>query len=361
MRCVCGNSLSEPREIVAECRLYSVLRSYDIIMRIAERQSNYLKTLLAHRKTARGLTRSESESSGQNSGGNIGIKAGCLEIRNGGTINSSGLVEGKGGNISITADESVSISHGEKAAGFSGIFSIGRGKGDAGSISVAASEIKLSGNKSQISTSTEGSGQGGPIQLNVADIYLTGDGTIKAESTGSGNAGNIDIVSTGLLSIGNAAIVTRADSAAGGNIKISGKDIQLTHGGSVNASVASGTGGGGDVMIDASILVLLEKSNITANADWGFGGNITINADAVFRSEDSYITASSNKEGQDGKIIVNSPVQDIVNAMVPLRESFLSADELLPERCETRDPEQAGSFIIDNGEGPPLRPDELSW
>ena len=56
---------------------------------------------------------------------------------------------------------------------------------------------------------------------------------------------------------------------------------------------------------------------------------------------------------------VNSPVQDIVNAMVPLRESFLSADKLLPEPCETRDPEQVGSFIVDSNEGFPPRPDEL--
>ena len=87
--------------------------------------------------------------------------------------------------------------------------------------------------------------------------------------------------------------------------------------------------------------------------------DITINADAVFLSPDSDITASSQVHGKQGKISVNSPVQDIVNAMVPLRKSFLRADELLPERCETRDPEQAGSFIIDSCEGLPPRPDEL--
>ena len=111
-------------------------------------------------------------------------------------------------------------------------------------------------------------------------------------------------------------------------------------------------------MVNASTLVLLEESNIKANADEGYGGDITINVDAVFAPPDS-ITARSNVPGKDGKIIVNSPVQDIVNAMVPLRESFLKADELLPEHCETRDPEQAGSFIVDSDDGLPPRPDEL--
>ena len=143
------------------------------------------------------------------------------------------------------------------------------------------------------------------------------------------------------------------------NTNITGKDIQLTHNSAINTSVKPGEGKGGNVTIDAATYVALENSDLTANADQGYGGDITINADAVFLSPDSDITASSQIHGKEGKIKVNSPVQDIVNAMVPLRESFLKADELLPESCETRDPEQTGSFIVGNNEGLPPRPDEL--
>jgi len=101
------------------------------------------------------------------------------------------------------------------------------------------------------------------------------------------------------------------------------------------------------------------QTNVAPCWNTNIGGDITINADAVFLSPDSDITASSQIHGKEGKIKVNSPVQDIVNAMVPLRESFLKADELLPESCETRDPEQTGSFIVGNNEGLPPRPDEL--
>ena len=45
--------------------------------------------------------------------------------------------------------------------------------------------------------------------------------------------------------------------------------------------------------------------------------------------------------------------------MVSLRESFLKVDELLPEHYETRDPEQASGFIVENDEGLPPRSDEL--
>ncbi len=163
------------------------------------------------------------------------------------------------------------------------------------------------------------------------------------------------------MSLDNGTIKTNAANALGGNINITGKDIQLTHNSGISTSVKSGEGKGGNVTINASTYVALENSDLTANADQGYGGDITIIADAVFLSPDGDITASSQVSGKEGKISVNSPVQDIVNAMVPLWKSFLSADELLPERCEIRDPEQAGSFIVDSGEGLPPRPDELLW
>ena len=300
-----------------------------------------------------------SSSLGRKPGGDIEVKVGSLIIKDRGAISSSGLESGRAGDISITATESVSITQHHSGDLFTGVFSVGAGTADAGYVSISAPTLTLSGKNALISTSTEGSGRGGRINLAVASLHVSDNAAISAKSTGPGNAGNILIESTDLISIDNAAIETKAGQAAGGDISISGNDVRLTHAGTISASVASGESGGGNVNIDAVTLVGLENSGITARADQGYGGNITINADAVFFSENSYFDASSNKTGQDGKITVNSPVLDIVNALVPLRDSFLNADELLPERCETRDPEQAGSFIVDSDEGLPPGPDEL--
>ncbi len=68
----------------------------------------------------------------------------------------------------------------------------------------------------------------------------------------------------------------------------------------INVSVASGEDDGGNIGINATTRVLLEKSSITANAEGGFGGSITINAEAVFHPPDSNIEASSNKTDRDG-------------------------------------------------------------
>ena len=270
--------------------------------------------------------------SGPGNAGDILIKGNNMTFRDGAQIGASAQQgsTGKGGDITINASGNVAI-RGENSAGYpSGFFS-----------------------------DTDGEGDGGSISVQAGNLSIANRGTISAESTTTANAGTININSSNLLSLDNGTIKTNAANALGGDINITGKDIQLTHNSSINTSVNSGEGKGGNISIDAATLVLLEESNIMANADQGYGGDITINAEAVFLSPDSDITASSQVSGKEGKITVNSPVQDIVNAMVPLRESFLSADELLPELCETRDPEQAGSFIVDSGEGLPPRPDEL--
>ncbi len=264
--------------------------------------------------------------------GDILLEGTNISFRNGAQVGASarGGSTGKGGNIKVNATGSVSIAGKDSAGNQSGFFS-----------------------------GTDSVGEGGNIAVTTENLTVTEGATISAESSSTGNAGSINIHAGNLLSLDNGTIKTNAKKALGGNINITGKDIQLTHNSGISTSVKSGEGKGGNVTIDAATYVALENSDLTANADQGFGGDITINADAVFLSPDSDITASSQVSGKEGKIIVNSPVQDIVNAMVPLRESFLSADELLPERCETRDPEQAGSFIVDSSEGMPPRPDEL--
>ena len=301
----------------------------------------------------------EAATNGAGHGGTISIKAGEL-YANGGVIGTATLGSGDAGdivlsgtNLFFTSGSQVDTSAWKGSTGNGGSIKVNA----TGSVTIAGKDGK--GYQSGFFSGTESIGEGGNISVTTGNLSIKDGGTISAESSSTGNAGSINIHAGNLLSLDNGTIETKAEKAPGGNINITGKDIQLTHNSSINTSVTSGVGNGGNIGIDASTLVLLEESNIMANAALGHGGDVIINADAVFQSPDSKITATSKKEGQDGKIIVNSPVLDIMSAMVPLRESFLSADELLPERCETRDPEQAGSFIVDSGEGLPPRPDEL--
>src|SRR6185436_19486523 len=76
----------------------------------------------------------------------------------------------------------------------------------------------------------------------------------------------------------NSSLTTEANLAGGGTIKITttpSGTVQLT-GSTISASVLNGAGGGGSVNIDP-LYVLMQNSQILAQAVQGPGGNITIN------------------------------------------------------------------------------------
>lgn len=262
--------------------------------------------------------------------------------------------------MTIVGSKSVEIAEDGSTGWLSGVFNDTLGKGSGGNINISTPSLSL-GEGGVIQASTYATGSGGTVHVKADELQTKG-GDIRARTYGAGNAGNIELSGTNLSFTDGAQVGASAwegSTGRGGNINITGRDVRLTHGGSIKADVGAGEGKGGNVTINASTLVLLEKSSITAKAAKGYGGDITIDAEATFFSDDSYLDASSEATGKDGKIKVTSPVLDITSYLVPLREAFLKADQLLLESCETRDPEEASSFIIDSGEGLPPGPDYL--
>src|SRR5262249_26496404 len=100
---------------------------------------------------------------------------------------------------------------------------------------------------------------------------------MTATSTGPAPAGNITINAGTQFAMTNSSVTTEADHSSGGAIKITTNPngtVQLTDS-KISASVLDGAGGGGSVTIDPQF-VLLQNSQILANAVFGPGGNINI-------------------------------------------------------------------------------------
>jgi large exoprotein involved in heme utilization and adhesion len=172
----------------------------------------------------------------------------------------------------------------------------------------------------------------------------------SAGTFGPGNGGKMKL-STHTLYLGEtASIVTAASSSgSGGDINIKSKELKVTDSSRIR-TVTTGSGNAGDIRISGGNMSFTDGAQVSASASdtsEGVGGNIDINSTG---------TLDIGGRDRDGN---RSGFFNDTFGMVPLRESFLSADELLPEPCETRDPEQAGSFIVDSDEGLPPRPDEL--
>ena len=93
------------------------------------------------------------------------------------------------------------------------------------------------------------------------------------------------------------------------------------------------TDSGGNVIIDPDY-VILNRSNILANANAGNGGNIAVTAGFFVASADGSIDASSTS-GLDGEILIDSPSQ-ITGSVLPLATPGPVVPRLLTENCVPR-------------------------
>jgi large exoprotein involved in heme utilization and adhesion len=116
---------------------------------------------------------------------------------------------------------------------------------------------------------------------------------------------------------------------------------------SITTSVQSGVGGGGNIAIDPQFLVL-QRSQIIANAFGGPGGNIDIIAGQLIADPFSVIEASSEL-GIDGSVNIDAPNPDVGSNLVVLPETFLDAARLLQPNCGAA---RAGlSSLVEVGRG----------
>jgi len=262
--------------------------------------------------------------------GNILVEVGSLTLTNGGEVLTGSYGGGHGGDLTVIATDSVSIS-GRHSSGYqSGLYS-----------------------------GASGSGAGGDISLLARQLELTDGGFISARSSGAGNAGSINIdVSETFLSR-NSSVSTEAKEADGGDIRIEARHMVHLIDSEITASVGGGPETvGGNITIDPEYVVL-NNSKIIANAYEGKGGNIRISADTFLADPDSVVSASSAL-GIHGTVDIRAPVINLSGILAPLPKGFLSAAELLREPCEARlKGGKYSSFVISGRDGLPIQPHGL--
>jgi filamentous hemagglutinin family protein len=318
---------------------------------------------------------------GSGNAGDININTNTLEMRGLAQISTSTRAEGQGGSLFINADQMIlsgtdgNVSTGlysqAESSGSGGIIQVTAGSlqindgaiissstkssGNAGNISVTAPWITMA-NGGAIRARTRGTGTGGNIQLSGNQIQLINGASISAESLGTGNAGDIDINAGSTLLMKNSSITTEATQADGGNIHIkAGYMVNL-----IDSKITASVGGGpqttgGNITIDPQF-VILNSSQIIANAYEGTGGNIRIIADVFLATPDSIVDASSAL-GIDGTVDIQAPIQNISGTLTPMQGNFLSAEALLRDRCAARiRGEKSSSFVVSGRDGLPIRP-----
>lgn len=349
--------------------------------------------------------------------GNITVSTSRLEMTGGSRINTITLGSGSGGDVTINATNSVSISgefppvpletiFGVGTTHPSGIFTgtaVGEAPcsgscGDAGRILITTGSLTL-GTGAQIDSSTRNSGDGGTISIetsgrislsgtlndgspvgifsrtigtdpgsgaggNIAltagqSVTISNGASVSASSTGPGNAGNIQVDAGSQFTMTNSSVTTEATESGGGAIKITTSPSGTVHltDSMISASVLNGAGGGGSVNIDPQF-VILQNSQILANAVFGPGGNISITTNLLLPDATSVISASS-QFGVNGTITIQSPNAPISGQIHPLGKSPLIATTLFTQRCAALANGQFSSFTVAGRNSLPTEPG--SW
>ncbi len=242
------------------------------------------------------------------------------------------------------------------------------GHGDAATIvatnGISISGTMLDGTPSGVFSQTIGSepdaGSGGNINLTAGQSFTISNGaSVSASSTGPGNTGNIQINAGNLFAMTNSTVTTQADAASGGTIKITttpSGTVQLTNS-TISASVLDGTGGGGSVNIDPQF-VILQNSQILAQATQGPGGNISITTNLLLPDANSVISASS-QFGVNGTVTIQSPNAPGAGEIQPLGKTPLIATSLLNQRCASLAGGEFSSFTVAGRDSLPTEPG--SW
>ena len=272
----------------------------------------------------------ESCTEGCGEGGNITLTVGLLSMGPGSQIDSGTSSTGNGGNITVNARETLSMSGTLNDGSPVGIFS-------------------------RAISAEPDAGSGGNITLTAGQsVSILNGASVSANSTGPGDAGNISIDAGQQFDMRNSSVRTEAAQASGGNIDIQAvNQIRLVDS-TISTSVLGGAGSGGNITIDPNIVVL-QNSNVIAQAVQGAGGNITITT-PLFLSDQSSLVSASSQFGLNGPVTIQGPTSNLSGSVGTLPSDPSQAQNLLTQRCAALANGQASSFVVAGREQLPSDP-----
>ena len=136
-------------------------------------------------------------------------------------------------------------------------------------------------------------------------------------------------------------------------IQLVNSQVSTSVGGSVGVPGASD---GGNITIDPQF-VILQNSQILAQAFAGAGGAITITAASAYIADPLSIVNASSTLGISGTVNIQSPLQNVGGELTALTQEFSSAAALLAQQCAARAADgKFSTFVVAAREGLPMEP-----
>jgi filamentous hemagglutinin family protein len=189
-----------------------------------------------------------------------------------------------------------------------------------------------------VTGTTSASASGGNIRVQAETLTLTGGSRIITSTTGPGRGGNITVAATAVISLADESSISASSAGVGevggGVITLSAGHLILLRDSELRARVQGGGGDAGNLLLEAPF-VIVDHSDVIADAFGGRGGNITSTGEVFLRDPASLVDASSALNAP-GTIDIQAPVTSLSGIVAPLPQAFVSAAVLLPARCAAR-------------------------
>jgi len=303
------------------------------------------------RLTDHATVSSKTTSSGN--AGNILVKADTFRMEGGATITAASTGSGNAGTVTIQGTNSPANSVVIEGTG-TGIFTDTQDSGKGGDITIETKTLTMQ-NGGTISAATSGldeAATGGNVRITASQsVDLRNNASISARSTGEADAGNITINAGNRFEARNSSMTTKSENAGGGNIEINALDQFRLVNSHVNASAFLD---GGNITIDPNVVVL-QHSQILAQAIQGAGGNITITT-PLFLADSSSLVSASSQFGLNGTVTIQSPTSNLSGSLGTLPSNPSQEQVLVTQRCAALVNGQASSFVVAGREQLPADP-----
>ncbi|WP_017659370.1 two-partner secretion domain-containing protein [Baaleninema simplex] len=278
---------------------------------------------------------------GSGDAGRLSIATSRLEIRDGGIVSGATWSSGNAGSITIEAN-------------FISISGVVPETGQPARIS--ASAVRSSPLQQRLfSVPPVATGDTSELTIDTDRLSVTDGGLVSVQHEGTGNAGQLQINAGSVQLDNGGAIAASATSGQGGNIIFDVPESLVLRQGSEISAEAGGLGDGGNLTINANTLVVLENSQILANAFEGSGGNVRITTEGIFLSPESEITASSQL-GVDGIVEITNPEIDTNAAFVQLSSNPIDPATQVVSACDVA---AENTFVVTGNGGLPPDPTEV--
>lgn len=301
-----------------------------------------------------------------------------------------------GGNITVTATESVQLGGGSKDGQFSsGLFTntqgskaagdlritTGRllvqngalvsattfGNGDGGTLNVTADAVKLVGGSgdgqfpSGLFTQTQGNGDAGDLRISTKQLSIQDGAEASVSSQGAGNAGNLEVKAHSIQMNNQAALTAESALGQGGSIMLNVQNlliIQRSSAISATSGTAQAGGNAGNITIDTGLLLALENSDIIANAFAGPGANVQITAQGIFGSQARDQPTPGSDIATSSQLIINTSNDDPSTGLVALPKEVVDVSGLVVQDCQAGGGKTTGRFVNSGRGGIPTNPYE---